>query len=293
MNDELKPSLDHVVLAVADLDDATAAYVSLLARAPSWRGVHPGLGTCNTLFRLDNTYLELLASAADGGPLADLVTASLRGRAERPFALALGVADLAAAVASLRARGIAVGDPADGAGSDDGTAGRRTWRSAFVDPATVRGLRLLLIEHTAPPDALPLAEATSAADTACTAIDHVVVFSDDLEASLALWTERLGLAVRWREDFPARGTRNVGLDLGGIVLELITRREIRAPSGRDDVLWGVAYRVADCAGAVTRVRASGLETSDVLAGLTAGTEVTSVRWPRTASLLISTRRPPT
>ena len=35
-------------------------YGRLLGRRPSWRGEHPGYGTANTLFRLDNTYLELL-----------------------------------------------------------------------------------------------------------------------------------------------------------------------------------------------------------------------------------------
>jgi hypothetical protein len=52
-------AVDHVILAVADLEVATAAYAALLGRAPSWRGVHPGLGTRNAIFRLDNTYVEL------------------------------------------------------------------------------------------------------------------------------------------------------------------------------------------------------------------------------------------
>ena len=54
-------ALDHVVIAVADLETATSDYVALLGRAPSWRGSHPQYGTRNTLFRIDNTYLELLA----------------------------------------------------------------------------------------------------------------------------------------------------------------------------------------------------------------------------------------
>jgi catechol 2,3-dioxygenase-like lactoylglutathione lyase family enzyme len=282
----MRVALDHLVIAVADHGAARADYARMLARAPSWQGSHPGLGTCNTLFRLDNTYVELLAASGEDGALGDLLRRALGARAERAFALALGVPDIDGAVVELRARGIGVGDPADGSGADDATGVRRTWRSAFVDPDSVRGLRLLVIEHTSPPSLLPLARPTAEPAASCGAIDHVVVFTQDLDASLALWTERLGLAVRWREDFPARGTRNVGLDLGGIVLELIMRTD-RAPSGHGDVLWGVAYRVADCTAAVARLRASGVEASDVRAGLLAGTEVANVRWSRTPTLLLA------
>lgn len=277
--------LDHVVLAVRDLDHARADYRTLLGRDPSWRGRHPSFGTRNVLFRLSNTYVELLAPDVPGGPLADAVTAALHARAERPFALALGVSDLGGAVAAARARGLDVGEAASGEGRDDATGAVRTWRSAFVDPATVRGVRLLLIEHTTPPDALPAAPLAAAADTACAAVDHVVVFSEDLDASLAVWTGRVGLRLAWRRDFTERATRNAGLDLGGTIVELIQRTD-RAPSGRRDVLWGVAYRVRDAAAAARRLDAAGIVTDAVRPGLFPGTRVATVRWPRTATLLL-------
>ncbi|MBX3636913.1 MAG: VOC family protein, partial [Rubrivivax sp.] len=68
--------LDHVVVAVADLAAASATYARLLGRAPSWQGEHPGWGTANTLFRLANTYVELLAPAG-AGMLADTIRAHL------------------------------------------------------------------------------------------------------------------------------------------------------------------------------------------------------------------------
>jgi len=58
--------LDHIIIIVADLAQATDDYTLLLGRRPSWTGTHPALGTHNVLFRLDNTYLELLA-IGDGG----------------------------------------------------------------------------------------------------------------------------------------------------------------------------------------------------------------------------------
>jgi catechol 2,3-dioxygenase-like lactoylglutathione lyase family enzyme len=282
--------LDHVVLAVADLDSARADYVALLGREASWHGRHPTFGTRNVLFRLANTYLELLAPDVPGGPLADVVTASLHDRAERPFALALGVRDLARAVADARTRGLVVGDAAPGEGRDDATGAIRTWRSAFVDPASLRGVRVLLIEHTTAPDALPPAPLAGPAAAACDAVDHVVVFTEDLDASLAIWTERIGLRVAWRHDFPERATRNVGLDLGGTIVELIQRTD-RAPSERPDAFWGVAYRVGDAAAAVARVGGTGRDAGPVRDGLTPGSRVASVRWPRSATLLIESGPP--
>ena len=60
----MKTSIDHIIIAVSDLAEASAEYSALLGRQPSWRGAHPDYGTANTLFKLDNTYIELLA--ADG-----------------------------------------------------------------------------------------------------------------------------------------------------------------------------------------------------------------------------------
>jgi len=281
----VQPVLDHVVLAVADLVAGAAAFERLLGRTPSWRGAHPALGTRNVLFRLDDVYVELLAVAPGGGALADLVAGALGERAERPLALALGVPDVVRAVADVRARGITVTDPSPGQGTDDASGRVRTWRSAFVDPATTRGLRLLLIEHTSAPGALPAAPVSGDPAAACAGVDHVVVFTEDLEASIALWRDGFGLAVSWQRDFAERATRNAGLDLGGVTLELITRTD-RPPSGRGDVLWGVAYRVADCARAVERLRSAGIEADGPRPGLTPATSVSTVRWPRTASLLI-------
>ena len=58
--------VDHIIIAVEDLEKASADYALMLGRAPSWRGTHPDYGSANTLFRLDNCYLELLAANGQG-----------------------------------------------------------------------------------------------------------------------------------------------------------------------------------------------------------------------------------
>ncbi|MCH1610764.1 MAG: VOC family protein, partial [Luminiphilus sp.] len=58
----MNSSIDHLIIAVSDLRKATADY-----------------GTANTLFKLDNTYIELLAADADG-MAADIVNGVLDER---------------------------------------------------------------------------------------------------------------------------------------------------------------------------------------------------------------------
>ena len=277
-------TLDHVILGVADLDAATAAYGLVLGRAPSWHGAHPDLGTRNTLFRLDHAYVELLADAAPS--VAGFVGQTLHERAEQPLALALQVADIDVAIAHLRARGLTITDAMDGRGTDDSGGRTRTWRSALVDRDAAGGLRLLIIQHTTPPEALPPAPDTTDNGTACQRIDHVVVFTTDLASVERLWTDVFGLGAAWRQDFPERGTRNVGLALGDVVLELIMRTDGTGPR-RPQRFWGLAYAVGDCDGAVNRLRSRGVAASDARTGLFPGTRVANVRWERTPTLLLS------
>ena len=58
-------TLDHVIVGVRDLAAAAESTAALLGRSASWRGVHPELGTANVLFRVANSYLELLSPAAE------------------------------------------------------------------------------------------------------------------------------------------------------------------------------------------------------------------------------------
>src|SRR4051812_3120655 len=56
--------LDHVVVLTGDINAASAAYQTLLARAPSWQ--YGGGGADRVLFTLDNTTIELVAPNGGG-----------------------------------------------------------------------------------------------------------------------------------------------------------------------------------------------------------------------------------
>ena len=42
--------VDHIIIAVEDLEKASQDYALMLGRAPSWRGTHPDYGSANTCF---------------------------------------------------------------------------------------------------------------------------------------------------------------------------------------------------------------------------------------------------
>jgi len=59
-------TLDHLIIAVEDLNQAEQNYTKILGTNPVWRGRHESLGTANSIFNFKNTYLELLTADGEG-----------------------------------------------------------------------------------------------------------------------------------------------------------------------------------------------------------------------------------
>jgi len=279
--------VDHVVVGLRDLDDGERSYRALLGLEPSWRGTHPTLGTANVIFGLANCYLELLAPAAtsaDGPDFRAALDAYVARKAEGLFALALGSDDLERTAEMLASAGVATGPLRDGHAIDSSGTVRR-WRWLSIPRDQARGVNLLAIEH-AGPERVARSQPTPDGAPAVTAVDHVVLFSDDLAGALALWRDAFAIPERWRREFPERGTVNVGLRLGGVTLELVA--PLAGGTGeRGERLWGVAYAVPDCDLAVERLRVRALPVSDARPGLAPATRVATVKWAdRTPTLLL-------
>ena len=269
-------TLDHVVIAVRDLDEATDATAALLGRTPSWRGTHPGEGTSNALFRLDNTYLELLTVEKEVG-VGAVVAATLAERGEGVFAVAFGTDDADACAEAWQAAGAGVLGVRDGEGADAASGAVRRWRSALLGPDASRGLWLFAIDHRSPPDALPV-RAPEGDPRACVAgLDHVVVLSPDLEASGTLYGERLGLRLALDRSFEARGLRMLFFRVGGVTVEVVGRLGTEPEPGAPDRFGGLAWRVPDADAARARLLGAGFDVSEVRAGHKPGTRVCTVR----------------
>ena len=278
--------LDHVVLAVADLEAATNTYAAMLGRSPSWRGTHEQQGTANTLFRLANTYLELLAPEGSG-PLGEFLTQRIKSEGEGPLALAFGTEDARAAAAEIGRRGLSVTAPAEGMGRDGRSGAERHWLSFHLSAADTRGVHLFVIEHLNAPDALPASTPTASAESIVDAVDHVVVMTSDAEAAIGLYRDTLGLRLALDRTFEARGLRLLFFRIGHLTVECaaalgagseaLHRDATTAADSGTDRFWGISYRVANVDAARERLIHAGFDVSDTRKGMKPGTRVCTVR----------------
>lgn len=268
-------ALDHVILAVHDLAEATRRYATLFARRPSWHGEHPGQGTANTLFKLHNTYLELIAVSGEG-PTASLLSAHLAARGEGLVGLAFATRDVDAAHAELAARGLDPAPVAPGLGRDADSGLIRRWRTVMLPAARTRGVLVLAIEHGSP-DLLPDAAPVGPADAVISGIDHTVVQTADADAAISLYRDGLGLRLALDRSFPDWGMRLAFMRVGGVTVELAQPLRDPPQPADTDRLWGLSWRVPDVEAARARLAAEGLDVSEVRPGRKAGTRVISVR----------------
>ena len=267
-------ALDHVILAVRDLEAATRAYALLLGRRPSWRGEHPAAGSANTLFRLDNTYLELLTPSGPG-EIGSVLGAWLAANGEGPLGLAFGTSDAAECHAELAERGLLPGPVSKGLGRDVESGAIREWLNVMLPLARTRGVLLFAIQHTSPAELLPPAAIAGKREAAVSGLDHAVVETTEPEACKALYGGALGLRLALDREFPQWGARLIFYRVGGITVEIAAR--LGAAASERDKLWGLSWRVPDADAARARLADAGLDVSEVRPGRRPGTRVLSVR----------------
>ena len=250
--------LDHVAVAVADLDAAIRDYEALLGRTVD-RGA-PAVGAERAWFHLENMSLELIA-ASGPGPAGDRVRARLEAAGEGLLIIAFAVADLNAAARLLERRGVPGHGRADNAWS--------------LHPGMTDGVQIVLVPRPAasrpplspidqPPDAVPLG------------LDHVVVHTPNPDRALALYGAKLGLDLRLDRSNPDWGARQMFFRCGDLVIEI--GHGLKAGvSDRPDSLGGLAWRMTRPAAVQARLAGAGFDVSEVRKGRKPGTEVFTVR----------------
>jgi len=128
--------VDHVGIAVGDLDDAVATYERLLGVAPTHRERVEDQGVEEVLFPVGSSYIQLLGALGPETP----VGRSLEKRGPGVHHVAYRVDDAAAALAHLRAEGARLIDEAPRPGS-------RNTLIAFVYPAAMGGVLVELVQE--------------------------------------------------------------------------------------------------------------------------------------------------
>jgi methylmalonyl-CoA epimerase len=128
--------IDHVGIAVPDLDQAVASYERLLGVAPTHRERVEDQGVEEVLFAVGTSYIQLLGPLGPDTP----VGRSLERRGPGVHHVAYRVDDVADALEHLRAEGARLVDEAPRPGS-------RNTLIAFVHPASLGGVLVELVQE--------------------------------------------------------------------------------------------------------------------------------------------------
>ena len=263
--------LDHVVVAVRDLDAAVADYRTLLGRAPSWRAEAHGGGAEVAVFGLRNVGVELMAPSGDG-PIADRLLAVLAGEGEGLASLAFAVDDIERAHRRLTRLALGPEPIAAAEGRDRATGACRAWRRTRASTAATHSVRLFLVEGQPVPASALVADASAAVS----GLDHVVIRTPDPERAAALYGARLALDLRLDRSNPQWGARLMFFRCGDLIVEVAHDLAAGVSAGPDR-LWGLSWRVPDADAARARLTAAGVDVSEVRGGRKPGTRVFTVR----------------
>jgi len=262
-------TIDHIIIAVSDLAQASAEYSTILGREASWRGAHPDYGTANTLFKLDNTYIELLAPQGDG-MAADIVNSTLEKKGNCLGGLVFGTEDANSFIAQARAQGLEASDPLPGHGVDEQTGAERRWHNIFWDPAAARGIFSFCIQHES---GSVLPEATPVAQGEIAAVDHVVVKTQSAEAAKTFYGEQLGIRLALEQDVPEWGGTQLFFRASSMSIEVIASEK----ADEQDELWGLALKTNNIEATHARLSEQGVQISDIRDGRKPGTRVCTAK----------------
>jgi lactoylglutathione lyase/methylmalonyl-CoA/ethylmalonyl-CoA epimerase len=127
--------VDHVVIAVKDLDAAVQKYEDIYGSTVSDRSEAPAAGMQMAFFRFGDSYIELVSNIGDEGPIAK----RLASLGEGVHLVAMKVDDIQATLSQLRAKGVRlVGDPGEG---------NPVTGQVFIHPSVTGGVLTQLVER--------------------------------------------------------------------------------------------------------------------------------------------------
>ena len=262
-------SLDHIILAVEDLQDAEKNYKNILGIEPSWRGQHKELGTANVIFNFKNTYLELLSAEGEGVG-ADLVKETIKKNGEGLAGIVLNTKDISKASKRLKDLGFLVGDVLTGEGKNKDTNDIRNWKYLFLPQELTRNLFLFLIEHTK--GILPQDEKFPPGSI--NKLDHVVINTNDADGFINIYQDIFNIRLALDRIIEHWKSRMLFFRLNKTTIEVIEKKDRKDPN---DSLWGLAWEVKSIKDAHERLVSKGVEVTEIKKGLKENTLVATIK----------------
>ena len=262
-------SLDHLIIAVEDLEKATHNYQIIMGTPPVWTGMHKSLGTSNALFNFQNTYLELLSPTGEGLG-ADLINHYLKDTGEGLIGMVFATKDINGVYQSLQNHGFPLGEPTHGEGTNSADQKLRKWKNLFLPSDLTRGIFSFVIEHTE--GDLPQPE--SIEPSSPHKLDHVVINTNDADGFIKIYKDTFNIRLALDKVIEHWQKRMLFFRLNQTTIEVIEQEDDLPPG---DQMWGLAWEVKDIEKAHERMMVEGIEVTPIQKGVKEKTLVATIK----------------
>ena len=262
-------TLDHLIIAVSDLDAAEENYTKIFGVKPVWRGEHKELGTENSLFNFQNTYFELLTAKGEGLGAA-LVNHYLQESGEGLIGIVLGTEDIDECYKSLQSKGYALGEISKGEGINFKDGSIREWKNLFLPPELTRGIFAFIIQHTKG----SLEEFKNNDKSLVNKLDHVVIQTNDADGFIDIYRDIYNIRLALDKYVEAWESRMLFFRINKTTIEVIEKQDGEDPT---DKLWGLSWQVDSIEEAHNRLTNQGVEVTPIKKGIKDNTLVATIK----------------
>ena len=261
--------LDHLIVAVKDLDEAESNYKKIFGVEPVWIGEHKELGTANVIFNFKNTYFELLASNGVGLG-SDFVNTTIEESGEGLIGFVLGSENIKLTFDSIKNKGHLLGDISDGEGTNLKNKETRKWKNLFLPLELTRGIFTFIIEHTE--GNLPMPNHFN--DASINKLDHVVITTNDADGFIEIYRDIFDIRLALDKVIEHWNTRMLFFRLNETTIEVVAKEH---NNKNPDELWGLAWEVESIAKTRKRLINEGVEITEIKDGIKENTLVATIK----------------
>lgn len=261
-------TLDHIIIAVSNLDKAEESYTKIFGSPSVWKGEHKEYGTINCLFNFQNTYFELLAAKGEGLG-ASLVEHSLKEKGEGLIGIVFGTNDINKSRKKLIDKGFLVGDISSGEGTNFKDKSIRKWKNLFLPPELTRGLFSFLIQHTHG----SLQTQNVYSSSTVNKLDHLVINTSDADGFIKIYKDVFDIRLALDRYVKEWKSRILFFRFNKTTIEVIEKKNDETS---DDSLWGLCWEVKDIGKTHKRLLKEGVKVSEIKNGIKANTLVATI-----------------
>ena len=261
-------SVDHLIIAVRDLNQAIIDYEKVLGTSPCWIGKYAELGTTNALFNFENTYLELL-SPNDEGPGTDLINSLIADKGDHLAGIALGTDNIEYVKEALNKNGH-LAEISSGEAINEKDGKTRRWKNIFLPNTLSRELFIFIIEHTEG----GLTKYKDQDPSKVKKLDHVVINTKDADDFISIYRDVYKIRLALDKTIEHWKRRMLFFRTNATTIEVIEDRDKKESP---DELWGLAWEVDSIKDAYKRLVSNNVEVTPIKEGLKKGTLVATIK----------------